>query len=336
MERPGRHLCVGLVLSGGGARGFAHIGVLKVLERAGARFDVVAGSSMGAIIGALYAAGHSADEIHEIASGTTWRDVVDLSLRTGLMKGDKLHALLEEHLPATFDELELPLAIVSTDIESGEEVVHTEGDLITAVRASAGFPGAFEPVHLDGRTLADGGIVNNLPVGAATLLGANRTIASDVTPPRQSLYITTDQQGSWWERMVATVKLERRNPMAQMLFRTSDIMQAILVDIRASINPADLRIKIAMPQYRIESFADLEAIVGEGERAAEHALAMAGGWQNVLAIDDADDDEVIEGGGGGGRGEAAPKGGVHARPLTGPRAALDRVVKLTSTIKRQG
>ena len=149
-----------------------------------------------------------------------------------------------------------------------------EGDLITAVRASAGFPGAFEPVYMDGRTLGDGGIVNNLPVSAALLLGANRTIASDVTPPRQALYRNDENKGNWWERWVATVKLERRTPMVQMLFRATDIQQAMMVDIRAAIHPADLRIRMEMPQYRIESFSEFEAIVAEGEKAAERTLDL--------------------------------------------------------------
>lgn len=317
MERPGRHLTVGLVLSGGGARGFAHIGVLQELEKAGAKFDVIAGTSMGAIVGAFYAAGLRAQQIHEITANTTWRDVVDLSLRTGLMKGDRLHELLAEHLPATFEELPIPLAIISTDIESGEEVVHTEGDLITAVRASASFPGAFEPVHLDGRALADGGIVNNLPVSAALLLGANRTIASDVTPPRQSVYSSEEGRASWWERMVATVKLERRTPMVQMLFRATDIQQSILVDIRASIHPADLRIRIEMPQYRIESFGDFPEIVAEGQRAAQRALESVGGWRKVLAYQE----------------DAQPE--QPAAPPPSPRSAMTMVARLTGSRRRQ-
>lgn len=273
------------MLSGGGARGLAHIGVLRSLERAGAKFDVVAGTSMGAILGAVYANGASAEDLYDIAQRSNWRDVVDLSLKTALLKGDRFEGFLRELLPATFEELKLPLAVVATDIESGEEVVLSEGDLVTAVRASAAFPGAFEPVHLCGRTLADGGIVNNLPVNAAGWLGANRVIASDVTPPRQSVYDAAhDEDGSWWDRMVATVKLERRNPMAQMLFRASDIQQSILVDIHASIHPSDLRIRMAMPHYRIESFTSFEEIVWEGERAAERALAAAGGWEGVLGL----------------------------------------------------
>lgn len=294
MERPGRDIRVGLVLSGGGARGFAHIGVLRALERAGAHFDVVAGTSMGAIVGSLYAAGHTAEEIYEIAKETTWRDVIDISLQAGLIKGDKLEAFLAAHLPATFEELELPMAITTTDVESGEAVMITHGDLLKAVRASSSFPGAFEPITYGGRTMADGGIVNNLPTAAATNLGANRVIASDVTSARHAVYRTPAEQGTWWERVVATVKLERRNPMVQMLLRSSDIMQSILVDIHASLHPPDLRIRMSMPDYRVESFAHYEEIVTIGEQTAEAALEARGGWEAVLNLG-AQLDQLLEG-----------------------------------------
>ncbi len=282
MESPIDRGRLGLVLSGGGARGFAHIGVLRVLEREGARFDVIAGTSMGAILGAFYASGHRADDLYRLADTTSWRDVVDLSLQTGLFKGDRLEAFLADHLPATFDALDVPFAVTTTDIETGEGVVHMEGDLVRAVRASSSFPGAFEPIQFQGRTLADGGIVNNLPVGAATLLGATRCIASDVTAPRRSVYASVPSGGNWWERMVQTVRLERRTPMAQMLFRTSDITQAILVDIQYSLHPADLRIRLDMPEVRMESFRDFRKIVRYGEETAERALDAVGGLDALL------------------------------------------------------
>lgn len=297
MERPGQDIRVGLVLSGGGARGFAHIGVLRALERAGAKFDVVAGTSMGAIVGSLYAAGHTPSEIYQIAETTSWRDVIDISLQTGLIKGDRFESFLAEHLPATFEELRLPMAITTTDVQSGEEVVLVEGNLIKAVRASSSFPGAFEPIAYAGRTMADGGIVNNLPVAAATLLGANRVIASDVSPPRHSVYRTPEQEGTWWERMVATVRLERRNPMVQMMLRSSDIMQSILVDIHASLHPPDLRIRMSMPDYRIESFSYYEEIVEAGEKTADAALLARGGWEAVVNLG-AQLDQLLEDAGG--------------------------------------
>lgn len=266
---------VGLILSGGGARGFAHIGVIRVLERHGVHVDVIAGSSMGAIIGAFFANGYSADDCYEIARKTSWRDVFDLSLQAGLIKGEKLHALLAEYLPARFEDLKLPLAVATTDVETGEEVFLYEGDLITAIRASSCFPGAFEPVRHLGRTLADGGIVNNLPVDAVTFLNANFTIASDVTAPRRAELKDNKEEGKWWDRMLATLKLERRNPMVQMLLRSTDIMQSILTDIKYSLHPADIRVRCLMPHIRVESFWDLDEIVALGEEAAESTFRAA-------------------------------------------------------------
>lgn len=262
---------IGLVLSGGAARGFAHIGVLKVVERLGLEVSCIAGTSMGAIIGALYASGYRANEIDELASSLGWRDLIDFSLQTGVLKGDRLHKTLSRHLPATFADLSMPLAVTTTNVETGEEVVLMSGPLPEAVRASSSFPGAFEPVEMNGLTLADGGITNNLPVSAMALLQCPYVIASDVTPPRRSTYDAQDG-GAWWERMVATVRLERRNPMAQMLLRTTDVMQSILTDIQYSLHPADVRIQLDMPQFRIESFREYDAIRDTGESTARAAF----------------------------------------------------------------
>jgi NTE family protein len=267
---------VGLVLSGGGARAFAHIGTLRVLERYGIGVDALAGTSMGAIVAALYAAGYRSEDLLDLARSVHWRDVIDLSFQAGLLKGGKLDALLAKHLPARFEDLEVPLAVTSTDIESGQEVVFTEGALVVAVRASAGYPGAFEPVQIDGRTLADGGICNNLPVDALALMRATFTIASDVTPPRYATYqAPADDPRPWWERVAATVKLESRTPMAAMTLRASDIMMRLLTDAQYVHHPADLRIQHELPTYRLESFGDLEAIVEEGEATAEAAVDAA-------------------------------------------------------------
>ena len=270
---------VGMVLSGGGARGFAHIGTLRALERHGLQVQVWAGTSIGAVIGALAAAGYQADDLLALARSVSWRDVFDFSLRAGMIKGDKLHALLAEHLPDRFEDLEARLAVTCTDIESGEEIVLTSGDLITAVRASACFPGAFEPVQYLGRTLADGGICNNLPVDALATLNADVTIASDVTPPRRAAYhAPTDDARPWWERVVATVTLEQRTPMAAVTLRATDIMMRLLTDAQYVHHPADLRIVHALPTVRVESFWDLEAVVAAGEAEAERVLSEHQEW----------------------------------------------------------
>lgn len=263
---------VGLVLSGGAARGFAHIGVLQALEARNVRIDAIAGTSMGAILGAMYAAGMTADEIYTLADEVGWRDVIDLSFQTGLLKGDKLREFLAEHLPARFSDLKLPLVVTTTDVESGEEHVILDGDLIQAVRASSSFPGAFEPVEYDGRTLADGGIVNNLPVAAVGLTGCDYVLASDATTPRRSAFPTKEGESGWWERMVKTVRLERRNPMVAMLWRSSDVMQSMLTNLQYALHPADVRILLDMPQYRVESFREFRSIVKTGREVAENTL----------------------------------------------------------------
>ncbi len=273
-DRLGRR--IGLVLSGGGARGFAHIGVMRVLERAGIEPDVIAGTSMGAILGALYASGLRANDLYELAVSLSWRDVIDLSLQAGVIKGERLHQFLAAHLPATFDELAKPLAVTTTDVETGEEVVLMKGDLVSAVRASSCYPGAFEPVEVDRRTLADGGIVNNLPVEALALLHADFAIASDTTAPRRASYTSPSEDGNWWERMMATMRLERRTPMAQMMLRSTDIMQSLLTDIQYALHPADIRVHLTMPEIRVESFWEFERIVAEGERTATTVFTAAG------------------------------------------------------------
>jgi NTE family protein len=276
MEVATRQRRVGLVLSGGGARGFAHIGTLRVLERHGVQVDAVAGTSMGAILGAFYAAGYQTDAIFDIASSLSWRDVVDVSFQFGFLKGQKLHGFLSEYLPRDFRALDLPLAVTTTDIESGEQVIITDGDLITALRASSCYPGAFEPVQFRGRTLADGGIVNNLPVEALSHLDVTFSIASDATPPRRSPFSQPHEMGNWWERMIATVRLERRNPMVQMLLRSSDVMQSILTGMQHSLHPADVYVRHEMPHIRLESFWALPEIVALGEEAAERMVTLSG------------------------------------------------------------
>jgi len=264
---------IGLVLSGGGARGFAHIGVLRVLERFGIEVDALAGTSMGAILAALYAHGYRADDLHELASTVSWRDVIDLSLNGGVVKGEKLHQLLATYLPPRFEDLGKTLAVTCTDIEAGEQLVFTSGDLITPVRASACLPGAFEPVEYQGRTLADGGILNNLPVDALALVHTDLTLASDVSPPRRAVYADPHEgQVSWWQRVVATVTLERRTPLAAATFRAADIMMRLLTDAQYIHHPADLRIQHEMPGYRLESFWALDEIVALGEAEAEAEL----------------------------------------------------------------
>jgi NTE family protein len=214
-----QHPKIGLVLSGGGARGAAHVGVLKVIEELQIPIDYIAGTSMGAIIGGLYASGMSPEEIEKALEEIDWLDVLtdspkrkDLSFRRkredeeflvrsavgfndgklelpqGLLQGQKLLLLLKAlTLPVAriedFDQLRIPFRALATDISTGLPVVLQSGDLALAMRASASIPSAFAPVEIDGQLLVDGGVSNNLPVEIVKKMGAERLIVVDVSTP---------------------------------------------------------------------------------------------------------------------------------------------------------
>ena len=178
-----------MTLSGGGARGLAHIGVLKVLEREGIPVDCLSGASMGGILAAAYAAGFSASELEGIALGMARpRRLVHLldfrPPKRGLLAGRKLRAFLAQFLPPelTFADLRLPLALEAVDLDAGREVALTQGSVLRAALATSAFPGVLPPVEWQGRRLVDGGLLDNLPVDLVRGLGAERVIAVNVGP----------------------------------------------------------------------------------------------------------------------------------------------------------
>jgi NTE family protein len=155
---------IGVALSGGGARGIAHLGVLKALNEAGVFPDIVSGTSSGSIVGALYCAGYSPDESLRIIQDTKALAVFRPSFSwKGLLKIDKLADVLNNYLPETFEELKLPLTVVATDINDGITVNFSSGQLTRTILASSCIPVAFKPVEIDGKNFVDGGILNNLP-----------------------------------------------------------------------------------------------------------------------------------------------------------------------------
>jgi len=211
-----------LVLGGGGARGAAHIGVLKVLERERVPVDCITGTSMGAIVGGLYAAGYTADEIEAVLKSIDWKDMfnddppreelpmrrkedelrflggIELGLRDGrialprgAIQGQKLQLLLRRLLLSTlrtddFDDLPIPFRSIATDIGRGEKVVFAKGDLAMAIRASMSVPAAFAPIRYQGHLLVDGGIVDNVPIDEARKLGGVHLIVVNVGQPLAS------------------------------------------------------------------------------------------------------------------------------------------------------
>ncbi len=180
---------LGLALSGGVARGTAHLGVLKALHAAEVPVACVSGSSAGAIAGAIYCAGASLAEVEaDLATFNWWRIARPVWPRRGLMSFARLEDWLTSLIgPLTFADLPLPLAIVATDLETGEPVILREGPVARAVHASCAVPGWVEPVQWDGRWLGDGGISNNLPVKAARALGAEVVAGVDLFRPKLRL-----------------------------------------------------------------------------------------------------------------------------------------------------
>ncbi|MGE0372592.1 MAG: patatin-like phospholipase family protein, partial [Gammaproteobacteria bacterium] len=297
---------VGLVLSGGGARGLAHVGVIRVLESQGIRPAVITGTSMGSVIGALYASGRTADEIERIARGMDWRQALsDASPRShqpytfreleagmttdlrmsitrrgiafprGVVEGQHLYQLLgslfEEHGRAlSFSELPIRFAAVAADLETGDQVILDQGDVATAVRASMSIPGAIAPVERDGRMLVDGGIANNMPVDVAREMGADFIIAVDVTTPLR----TRDELDSIFS--VA-------GQITGLLVRRNTIEQG------KGLHSGDVLIVPELQGYGSAAFEQADAIIEAGAAAAadvlgaDHAVPAAGAGDGSVA-----------------------------------------------------
>ncbi|MDD2916583.1 MAG: patatin-like phospholipase family protein [Candidatus Gracilibacteria bacterium] len=164
-----------LALGGGGARGLSHIGVIRRLEELGLHPSHIAGTSMGAIIGALYALGRTSHEMEVIIQEIRMTKLIDIDFKKGLLKGKKVTAFLDEIFGgADFSETRIPLQVVATEFDTGKKTVFREGKISDAVRASIGLPGVFTPFEYRGSVFVDGGLVNNLPV---ELLPEGRVIA---------------------------------------------------------------------------------------------------------------------------------------------------------------
>ena len=179
---------VGLALGTGAARGLAHIGVLEVLQKEGIHIDMIAGTSAGAVVGALYAQGKDASLIKHLAQDLSWRrlvSVADLAFpKTGFISGKKIGDFLALVIGGDikFSDLRIPLACIATDIVTGEEVIFDHGSVLAAIRASISIPAIFTLAKWEGRYLVDGGLVNPVPVDVVKRMGADFIIAVNVIP----------------------------------------------------------------------------------------------------------------------------------------------------------
>ncbi len=178
---------IGLALGGGAARGFAHVGVIQVLEEAGIRPVLVSGTSAGSLVAAIYASGKNGKQLQHIAETMEEAAIADWTLplfNRGMLRGDALARYVNSQVGARLIEnMPLPLGIVATDLHSGQSMLFQRGDTGTAVRASSAVPAVFQPVRISGRDYVDGGLVSPVPVRAARQMGAELVIAVDISSP---------------------------------------------------------------------------------------------------------------------------------------------------------
>lgn len=262
---------VGLALGGGGARGLCHIGVMRVLEELKVQPEVVSGTSMGGLIGAFIAAGYTAEQMAEIATDLRWSKLIDWSPLSGrLVNAKGFERWLSELLPATFEELELPLVLTATDLNDGRIHYSQRGDLITALRATTAYPGALEPVSIGAARLVDGGLLNQIPVDGALFLGAHRVLAVNATPLARVDH-PTDDAGAPRRRIRMTAIRE--------LMRAVEVMQAQLTMARISFYKPDLLLDAPMDGIEIAEFHKAKQAIAAGESVArehrEELLALA-------------------------------------------------------------
>ena len=258
---------IGLALGGGAARGIAHIGVLEVLERENIPIDVIAGTSAGALVGALYAQGKKSTEIKEIAQKLDWKKrlrLIDLALpRMGFIGGRRLKELVNSITgDIDFKDLKIPLSCVATDIVTGEEIVINEGSVLEAVRASVSLPVIFAAVKRENRYLVDGGLVNQVPVSVARQMGADIVIAVNVLPH-------LEQRAAKLHKKEKSGK-EKKPSLFDIITQTINISSSRLLE--SSLSGADVIIEPVVPGGSGSDFSRFADYIRCGQEEATMAL----------------------------------------------------------------
>jgi len=242
---------IAFALGGGAARGFAHIGAIKVLESHGIVADYVVGTSAGAVVGSLYAGGYDPYAMQKIAQQLDENIFADWTLGgRGFLKGEALQDFINQHLKnRPLDKLNKPFAAVATDLKSGERVVFRSGDTGTAVRASAAVPGVFQPTQVRGKSYVDGGLTSPIPVHAAREMGADIVIAIDISARPEGQPVDS---------------------LTSVLWQTTTIMGGVIGKTEPAA--ADVVIRPNLPYVKSWDFKARNDAMLEGERAAQAAL----------------------------------------------------------------
>ncbi len=253
---------VGLVLSGGGARGFAHIGIIKILDELKVKPVCISGCSMGAIIGALYCLGHSGKEIEKKIKDLTIRDILNASFGH---KGDGskiesyLNTLFENK---NFEDLKIPLYVNAVDLESGEEIIFYKGNLAKAIRASVAIPGIFKPAIVNNRFLVDGGVKNNIPLQVLLDKKLDKILTVNAGPNKTANSIL---------EAVSVGKNNRKLPhLSKILMKSLLLMQSNEHMINYSRQKSDLFIIPDLSAYTLIDFMKTKTIIKIGEEEARN------------------------------------------------------------------
>jgi len=251
---------IGLALGGGAILGAAHIGVLKALEERDIRPSVISGTSIGALVGALYAFGKSWEEIKDLALRLKWMDITQISLSTyGLLSLNKVdNLLLDEIGSLNVEDAKLPLGLVCTNIQSGKKVVKTKGPLSAAVQASMSIPGIFKPVILEDEMLVDGGIVENVPIPTARNLGAEYVIGVDLNGKHE---------------------YARPENIIDVMLNSFHLSFQVTAELQTQ--NADLLIQPDLSAYSRTSTKQVQAIMDRGYEAADRQFQQLGNLFNA-------------------------------------------------------
>lgn len=244
---------VGLVLSGGASRGFAHVGVIKVLEEEGIPIDIIVGTSSGSLTGAMYAYYANADALEKKAREMKVDDIFDFSIMNiglGVVKGERILRFVESNIRVkNIEDLKIPFAAVATDLYTGNRVVFKRGSLSTAIRASSAIPGIFKPVTVGQKLLVDGGVVDNLPIDVARSMGADIVIAVDISSKSTNFKINT---------------------VVDIILQTFNIMGSEINKYK--IKDSDVVIRPDVSGVGMIDFTKKDYLFLQGERAARKAL----------------------------------------------------------------
>jgi len=295
---------IALVLGSGGARGLAHIGVLKILEKLKIPIDMVIGSSMGALIGGAYASGLSATQIEGIACETNWLKVARILFpkrlqMAGLLDGGRVQDFLISLIgEKNIQDLNIPFACVATDIMTGDEIILNSGSVAESIRASTSFPFLFSPMKIDGRLLVDGGVVNPLPTNVARNMGATKIIAVITTSPIKRHFekiksekitssnriMTAINSSSFYKRHSNYIEKENNISInseentitslgiRQQMIQVGTTMENMILNLRLDAEPADILISPNLDDIQFMDFTNAKDIIMLGQREAENKL----------------------------------------------------------------